>query len=356
MIFMAKILFFVCGVGMGHAGRSSVIIKELMKKHKVKIVSYADGYNFLEKEFSEIEKLDWYEYKYKKNLKIWKLGTLASIAPKFPITTYKNYKKVMQIWKEFSPEIVISDFDYNGLIAARLKKVPCILISNLHLVDYVVPKLSAKELAEFVLTDQRMLKAYQGANYYMIMSIFKPREVDANKFFYYPVMTKEIIKAKPKDKNYFLVYFQKNKLPMIVPLLKAMKKHKFVVYGLNENKIDENIEFKKFARWTKDIANCKGLICHGGMSTLSEAVILKKPVYVASSKDWFERFHNGFLAQMQGFGVVEDEATLSSLEEFAHKIPEYKKNLKAKNIQPSNKEFMQKLEELIKELALNRAK
>ena len=142
---MVRILFFVCGVGLGHAGRSQVIIKELMKKHKVRVVSYGDGYNFLQKDFPQMDKLDWFEYKYKKNLKIWKLGTLASIAPKLPMTTYKNYKKIMQIWKEFRPDLVVSDFDYNGLIAARLKRVPCILISNLHVIDYIFPKLSDAE-------------------------------------------------------------------------------------------------------------------------------------------------------------------------------------------------------------------
>ena len=67
---MVRILFFVCGVGLGHAGRSQVIIKELMKKHKVRVVSYGDGYNFLQKDFPQMDKLDWFEYKYKKNLKI----------------------------------------------------------------------------------------------------------------------------------------------------------------------------------------------------------------------------------------------------------------------------------------------
>ena len=48
---MARVLFTVCGIGMGHAARSSVIIKELMKEHEVLVVSYGDGYNFLKEQF-----------------------------------------------------------------------------------------------------------------------------------------------------------------------------------------------------------------------------------------------------------------------------------------------------------------
>ena len=63
---MAKILFTICGIGRGHATRSSVIIDALMKNHEILIVSYDDAYEFLKKKY-RIERITWFKMLYEKD-------------------------------------------------------------------------------------------------------------------------------------------------------------------------------------------------------------------------------------------------------------------------------------------------
>lgn len=345
---MARILYAVCGVGLGHASRSSIIIKALRKNHKLKIVSYSDGYDFLKKHFKGIVKLKWFNYRFKGNRIDW-LGMLSSNLPLLPKFFVENYSTMKKLVSEFNPDVIVSDFDSNALFAGKLFHVPVILVSNMHLAQYVKPKLKIKEKIQYKLTDERIVSAYFCADHYLITSILKPKEAEKNRHFFYPIIDLSLAKKKPKKGKHFLVYMSAQYLQEVLPILEKFQEKKFVVYGLGKKKSEKNIAFRNFSRsgWEKDILSCKALLCHGGLLSISEAVVLKKPVYVFSPKDWFERFHNGYMVQMQGFGKLEEEPTLHGLKEFFENLREYEKKLKEKNIKPDNSNLLGKLEELV---------
>jgi uncharacterized protein (TIGR00661 family) len=135
-------------------------------------------------------------------------------------------------------------------------------------------------------------------------------------------------------------------------MLQGLDEYEFIIYGLDEKKTRGNIQFKKFSKksWLRDMANCNALFCHGGLLTLSEAVVLKKPCYVFASKNWFERFHNGTLVQRLGFGIIEETPSKEGVKEFIKNREIYRKKLIKKNIQPGNEKFIKKLNALIETL------
>ncbi|MBU1120605.1 teichoic acid biosynthesis protein, partial [Candidatus Micrarchaeota archaeon] len=61
---MARILFTVCGVGLGHATRSSQLIEGLIKEHKVFVVSSGEAHDYLQKKFHYNEKINWFNLVY----------------------------------------------------------------------------------------------------------------------------------------------------------------------------------------------------------------------------------------------------------------------------------------------------
>lgn len=348
---MVRILYSVCGVGLGHASRSSVIIKELLKSHEVKIVSYSEGLSFLKKLFPEVHELKWFKYRFKKH-RINKLLTLFFVILSLPSVLFFNYRKLNKLIKDFSPQLIISDFDFNALEAGKLKKIPVILVSNMHLLEYLKPEMNFMERIEAMLSDERMLKAYTNADYYLITSFFKPKQKESNRFFFHPIINPDLFKEKISDKGFFLVYMSPHCLNEFLPLLKEFPEKKFIVYGSDKRKKIKNIQFKPFSRkeWVKDINSCRAVLCHGGMLTLSEAVVLKKPCFVFASKDWLERFHNGFMIAKQGFGILSDNPSTEKLKEFFSSLPKFKIALKKKNISPENEKFLHKLNELINSL------
>ena len=345
---MARVLFAVCGVGLGHAGRSSILIKNLSRRHELLITSYSEGLPFLKKEFGKVEALNWFKYYFHSDGRIDRLKSIAFNSVKVPFVLFHNFSRLRKIIREFRPEVIVSDFDFNGLYAGKLSGIKVILISNMHLANYFKTRLSFSQKIAYSLTDELMLRAYFSADCFLVTSIMKPENSGRMEFFH-PLVREDLAGKKPQDQGFFLAYASKENLQNFTKLFREFPDKRFVVYGSSRK--HGNVEFKSFSRedWADDMLNCSGVLCHGGMGTISEAVVLKKPVYVTASIDWFERFHNGAMVKELGFGVAEENPSMQGLTEFFSGNKKFSAQLKKANIKASNKEFKGRLEELIQQ-------
>jgi uncharacterized protein (TIGR00661 family) len=345
---MARILFTICGVGRGHATRSSELIKRLMKRHEVFIVSYGDAYDFLKEKF-RVEQIKWFKIMYDKD-RYKSVSTILYNLPRLPFIFANNFSKLHKVVKEFRPDIVISDFDVNGIYIAKLSGLPVITISNMHIMDYLKPDLKLNEKIDYVITQESMLKSFMGTDYFIIMHFTKPKTKKKGVYFFYPIVRENVTRLKPKDKGYFLVYSSAIQLQGLIPLLEKFPDKKFLVVGTDAKK-RHNIEFRKFLdddEFAKKLADCAAFMSHGGLSSMSEAFALEKPMYTFSSKKFYERYYNGEISQKLGIGFVEEKPTLGGLSEFFSSIPKYRKAIKKIRFSPDNDKITAKIEEIIK--------
>ena len=344
---MAKILFTICGIGRGHASRSSEIISSLMKKHDVFVVSYGDGYDFLKEKF-RVGQIKWFKMLYDKD-SYKGISTIFYNIPRLPFIFANNLSKLHEVVKDFKPDIVISDFDVNGIYIAKLSGIPAITISNMHIMEYAKPTLAINEKIDFILTQETMLKSFAGTDYYIIMHFVKPQTSKKGIFFFYPLVKKHIAGQKPTDKGYFLVYSSDVQLQGIIPLLEKFPAAKFLVVGIG-GKVRGNIEFRKFIdepEFAEKLAGCTAFLSHGGLTSMSEALALGKPVYTFSSKKFFERFYNGKIAEKLGVGFLEEHPTFEGISKFFSEIPKYKEAIIKMKFTPENDKIMAKIEEII---------
>ena len=344
---MAKILFTICGVGRGHATRSSVIIDALMKNHEILIVSYDDAYEFLEKKY-RVERISWFKMLYEKD-RYRDFSTILYNIPLLPFVFAINLSKLSKIMKEFRPDIVISDFDVNGIYIAKIFGIPAITISNMHVMDYVKPVLTLPGKISFIFTQGFMLKSFAFADYFIIMHLIKPEAKKKNVYFFYPIVRENVTNLKPKDEGYFFVYSSAIQLQTLVPLLEKFPDKKFLVVGAEGDK-RENMEFVKVLdddKFANKLANCIAFISHGGMSSMSEALMLGKPVYTFTSKKFYERHYNGKIAEGLGVGLVEETPTFEGLSRFFSNIPVYKQAIKKAKLTHENEKIIKKIEEII---------
>ena len=350
---MARILYAVCGVGLGHAGRSKTIINELKKKHTVKIVSHEEGLELLKKNFNDIESIEWFRFVFKEN-KVDKYRTIIENTPKALKVFSNNFRKLGKIIREFRPDIIISDFEFNALHIGRMFNIPVILISNMHVMQYHKVELSVIDKASVMLFEENMLRAFSGAEYYFILTLLDVKDPSRKNFLFFPpIVRSEFINVKIEDNDYFLVYIDKQHLPNFISIAKGnFPEKKFIIYGLGKNSTDRNITFRDFSdgKWIEDIKGCKAVMCHGGMSTISEAVILRKPIYIVPTPGWFERYHNASIVEKLDFGIMEEKPSEEGMKKFFANLETYKKSLLKSGINPSNKEFIGKLEEAISKL------
>src|SRR3989344_5278460 len=97
---MAKILYTVCGVGLGHASRSAAIISKLLKRHDVLITSYGKAYDFLKQEFKSAREMRWFELVFKKE-RLSKSSTIFHNLPLLPYIAASNLMRAVRIVHQF---------------------------------------------------------------------------------------------------------------------------------------------------------------------------------------------------------------------------------------------------------------
>ena len=93
----------------------------------------------------------------------------------------------------------------------------------------------------------------------------------------------------------------------------------------------------------------KGSLGLHGITTLSEAVYLGKPVYSVPVRHQFEQEMNGRYLEFLGYGVVREAVDATSLERFLADIPRMSARV-AKHKQEGNSLLLDKLEVVLERL------
>lgn len=295
--------------------------------------------------------LKWFELKFTKET--YHVGkTILYNIPQIPLVAGENVPKLISMLRAFKPQAIVSDFDINGLYLGELFRVPVILISNMHLMEYYPLSLEFKDKVRYYLTEKPVLNAYRGARHYIISSIVKPPVKQKHASFFYPLVRKEFFDVQgipAHDSEFVLVYMDPKPLQEMQPLLALFPNTKFKVYGGSPYMNASNVEYCSFdqTRFAEDVKNCAGIISHGGISLLSEAMICKKPLCTFTTKHFFERYYNGMLVKMLGYGEVCDEINLSNVSHFLENLPAYQEKLKHSPIEPENDKAVKKIEQLL---------
>ena len=352
---MAKILYGVAGEGMGHAVRSKVLIEHLQKKNQVKVVAASKSYTYLSKFFS-VEEIDYFKIIYRNN-KVANLLTFLNNAIRFPIILKKAFK-VGKIIKQFKPDIIITDFEPITDYYAWIKKIPVISIDNQHIITSANYSNITKyhKLSSFL--TKFVIKTFIiKANKIFIFSFLPAKEAGKDVHIIKPILRANIMKLKPKEKGYILVYQTSTSNKGLIPTLNKIKRQKFIVYGLYKNKKCKNVIIKdiKEKEFIKDLKNCKAVITNGGFTLISEALYLKKPILSIPVEKQFEQILNATHLDMMQYGRYVKKTTKENIEEFIKHIPYYKKHLQ-KYKKYTNKEALNLLDKTIKSIKIEKNK
>ncbi|MDO8428080.1 MAG: glycosyltransferase family protein [Candidatus Diapherotrites archaeon] len=354
---MTRILYSVCGIGMGHATRSTYLIEELSKQNEVLILSHGKAFEYFSKKFPHVHKIEGFELGFS-GTEFDKSKTVSLNLPKVPRLLTYNSKVLLKLIKSFKPQLIVTDFDPNALFAGNFFRIPVITITNMHLMNFIKPKLSWKDKFEFFWSEKIILKSFSSSNDLIVSSFAKPKNVKKKKYhFFYPLVRREILelskKIKVSHKKTSVIYLDQHILKNLEPLLVHFPERTFIIYSAVGNLKLTNVVYKKFdaQNFLADLIACDSVICHGGISMLSEAVVLHKPVYVCSDKNFFERYYNGTVLQDQGLAVLEEQPFLAGLKVFFNSLQEINQNYTKTKIVPENEKILKKIQQIIKQKA-----
>lgn len=319
-----RILYSVCGEGMGHAIRSSVIINHLLEENEVIIFASDRAYDYLSQKFDNVYYIEGFNTVYVENSAKYTSTFIAGMKD-LPKSLRNNMKILYNIAKAFKPNIIISDFEAYSNILSKILGIPLISVDNIHIITQTNVELSEKYYAERLAAKGVIASFITRPKRYLISTFFYPEIKNENKVSLHPpVLRKKILNIRPYTGDHILVYQTSDSNSELIDTLKSFDE-KFIVYGFKMEKEEENLIFREFneKEFFKDFESCKAVIANGGFTLMSEAIYLGKPLFAIPVKKQFEQIVNSIYLEKLGYGEFHEELTRENFEGFLSNIGMY---------------------------------
>lgn len=346
-----KILYGVCGEGMGHAIRTSVIVEHLLHKNEVVIFAHDRAYDYLSEKFDNVHQIKGFNTVYESN-QVNSAKTFFYGIKDLPLDLHKNLTYMQDVARDFHPDIIISDFEPYSNFLSKILRLPFISLDHTHVVTHCETDIPYKYIKDKLKAEGIVRGFIQLPNVYLITSFFYPPLVNPGRVrIFPPVLREKVLNLKPRDDSHILVYQTSTSNKKLIELLKEWD-YKFIIYGFHKEEDDENLSFKSFneGQFLYDLASCKAVITNGGFNLISEALYLNKPVFSVPVKKQFEQVLNAIYLEKLGFGEFHEDPYKGDLEEFLLKLEFYKDNIKSDFVHDKNQTILHELDELIQEL------
>jgi len=337
-----KILFVVSGIGYGDATREGANIKAVKKafpRSKVVVAGYDHSYEYFKDKYRTV-RIQGYKLPGKK-MKIH--------VPKFvlsniflPLFWFTSTLKVKLHEFNFTPDIVVSDFEPVGISYAGLLGKKCVVVFGYD--PYLFKEYKETNKVNYKLkTEAKYFEyLYNKANVVVVPTLRKPKPKKLDYVYVNPMIRKNPDELPTEAK--IMDQLKLRKKPIIIMLggsefghqlalninhVADSFKEDFIIFGGNiQDKLKDNVTY---IRYTKDFLKylkiSKGVITLGGQLTLAEALVYKKPVLCFPIQDHVEQVLNAYA--IRNVAMIGKDVSVkkvkSKLKEFIKKLPELKK-------------------------------
>lgn len=314
-----KILFVVCGEGLGHASRSTKLAKYLENfGHTCIFASYGKAYDFIRQQGDfkiyntpgevRLEGEDGY-FSISKTLWSSK-GVMVNLG--------KSLTNIKQIISENSIDLLISDTMYGAVTAARIESVPSVFITNQN---------SFSTAGESALRYWRILSKIVGRYLTVpdrvIVPDFEPPHTVSGynlelkngykPVFYFvgPILDIDSARYEIKKETIFASFGGE---PFKIPLYHMLKSiaeerpfHTFEAFSTTPGMPDPCDNFRVYG-YVDDLheymSRARVTILHGGLTSLHETLLLRKPTVMVIDPNHPEQWNNARKIEEMGAGVV----------------------------------------------------
>jgi uncharacterized protein (TIGR00661 family) len=348
-----RILYGVVGEGMGHATRSLVVLRHLVRRHPVEIVVSGRAAAFLRRALPEVtvHEIAGLNMVYEDNA-VKKGRTALDLLKKLPAFA-DNHETFVRLGEGFRPELVISDFESFAFLFAKQHDLPVLSIDNMQVINRCQHdlELTDEEEASFR-TAKAVVKAkLPHCDHYFITSFFFPPVRKERTTLHPPILRDAVLDAERSIGDHVLVYQTSDTFSGLIPTLKSLP-GRFLVYGFKRNEDLGNVQLKDFSEdgFVRDLASARAVLAGGGYSLMGEAVYLGKPFLSVPLVGQFEQTLNALYLEKLGYGDYARELTGSRIAAFLERAPEYARNLGAHR-QDRNNDLLAALDGKIAEIA-----
>jgi uncharacterized protein (TIGR00661 family) len=323
---MTKILISVVGIGLGHATRCQAVADALKDAGaEIMITTYGPAYDYFKALKYPVAKFAGQEYGGKEFTFNVMLNIFDFI--KDPDKFRKDYYEFREIADKFKPDIILSDSEPNAFFYAYRRNIPSYILSNVISTINNTNLVPAKLKSRAVLLQSFMLKRLiafmlKRADLFLVPT-FESKVKYGERIRYIDLITRKKPNELPSDselrdkhgiyKEFYYVSIggsdiEKYIFQFLEKTLPEYKDKYFVIssnYMVKKIVEKENMRIYPFITDVFDfIKLCKGVITTAGHSTLSEAIIYKKPVLAVPVRKHIEQIVNAILIKKEGLGEL----------------------------------------------------
>lgn len=348
-----RVMYGVCGDGMGHAMRSAVVAQHLVGTgHDVFLFSSGHAYAYLRKRFRErVTPIVGLSATIEKN-KVDKLATVVSNVIRHAAIGGVNHLAAADAAIRVRPDVVISDFDPWSARYARIARVPLIALDNIHFMTRCMHPQPARGDADAAKTARPIVSAMvPGANHYLVLT-FAGADIVANRTtLHAPVLRPQILveKLSAARGDHVVVYFNaKSDLRRIVGELHRVPQVRFFIYGqhnVHRPEVDGNVTVMPFdeRRFIEGFATCAAVIGGAGFTLMSESIYLGKPLLAVPFAGHYEQALNAEYLRLTEYGDRADAVTGDAVRNFLARAPQYAERLRGYS-HDGNRELLRALD------------
>lgn len=347
-----KVLFVVTGIGYGDATREHANIEALLKRYpeaEVLVACYDNSFEYFKYKYPVIKifgyRMKGREHKFKAS----KFATSNYLLPFFWMfgTAHMQFQV-----NEFYPDLIITDFEPTGIVLGKFvgKKVVAIFGFDPEL--YREYKAAYKINTKMKIEAEYLIRNYQQANFVIIPSFIKNKK-SLEYHYVNPIMRKvpkldpeKVImkRLKLKKKPILVMLGGSNygeKLALTINKIAKQFDEDFIVFGGDFKISRKNVTYIPFAENVFEYLKvCKGVITLGGMISLTEALVMQKPILCYPIIDHIEQQLNAY-ALRNVIQVEHDHSTKKvrkALIKFLKDLPKLNKKVKKYNLKADGSE------------------
>lgn len=325
-----RILYGVVGEGMGHAMRSRVVIGHLLEAgHQVEVVASSRAVNYLRRFFADVHSIHGFhivteDNRVRKGTTLWENVRDGVRAVPEQIAAY------FRLIEDFSPELVISDFESWSYLFARVHGLPVYSVDNMQIIHRCLhmPEIYEDVRAEFELTKAFIRGKLPLCREYVVTTFFYPELRKEHTTLVPPILRPEILAANRRPGGHLLVYQTAEGYGALAEAL-TRTGVECRIYGMRRGieaeQVEGNLRYRPFSEegFIDDLASARGVVAGGGFTLLSEAVFLGKPVLSVPIRGQFEQIINGRYLEQLGYGLTAPEIDDAVLGRFLGELPRF---------------------------------
>ncbi len=321
-----KLLYGVVGEGMGHATRSSVILRHLLDQgHEVRVVVSGRAAEYLHMYFPNVERIEGLSMTFENN-RLDKSQTVWNVIKSLPKMLGDNFEQFISIGETFAADAVISDFETFSYLFGKHHDLPVISIDNMQVINRCKLEVSIPEddYGSYLIAKNLVKGKLPGCHHYLITSFFFPRVRKRDTSLYPPILRQKILDAETSKGEHLLVYQTTTTNERLLEVLRKLDLP-CRVYGLHDGETIGEIELKAFSEdgFIRDLATSRGVLATGGFSLMGEAIYLRKPLLAVPLKGQFEQTLNCLYLDKLGYGEMYRELTVSGARHFVDNLDDY---------------------------------